>query len=53
MSEDESELYRQEGREEVLEWLKQREIVGYSSKENMYFIWDRFKDLLLVLPWKK
>ena len=47
------ELLRQEGREEVLEWLKQREIVGYSKPENVYFIWNRFTEVMLVLPWNR
>lgn len=43
---------RQEGREEVLNWLKQREIVNYSIKENKFFIWNRHSEVLLVLPWE-
>lgn len=44
---------RQEGREEVLEWLRQREILNYSSQDNKYFIWNRFTEVLLVLPWER
>jgi hypothetical protein len=44
---------RQEGREEVLEWLRQREILNYSIKEKQYFIWNRFTEVLLVLPWSR
>jgi hypothetical protein len=44
---------RQEGREEVLEWLRQREILNYSIREKQYFIWNRFTEVLLVLPWKR
>jgi hypothetical protein len=43
---------RQEGREEVLSWLKQREIVSYSIKENKFFIWNRHAEVLLILPWE-
>ena len=35
------EKLRQEGREEVLEWLRKYEIVSYSKPENVYFIYDR------------
>lgn len=44
---------RQEGREEVLEWLRQREILNYSTRDNKYFIWNRFTEVLLVLPWER
>jgi len=43
---------RQEGREEVLEWLRQREIVNYSIRDGKYFIWNRHSELLLILPWE-
>jgi hypothetical protein len=43
---------RQEGREEVLEWLRQREIVNYSTRDGKYFIWNRRSELLLILPWE-
>jgi hypothetical protein len=44
---------RQEGREEVLEWLRQREILNYSIRDKKYFIWNRFTELLLILPWER
>jgi hypothetical protein len=44
---------RQEGREEVLEWLRQYEIVSYSIPENTYFIFDQKSQNILVLPWKR
>ena len=47
------ESLRQEGREEVLEWLRQHEIVNYSTIEKQYFIWDRDKEWLLMIPWDK
>jgi hypothetical protein len=53
VSNDEAEKFRQEGREEVLDWLVRREIVNYSIPDNEYFIWDRFNSLLTMLPWRK
>lgn len=47
------ESLRQEGREEVLEWLLKNEIISYSKPENKYFIWNREKEWLLFLPWEK
>jgi hypothetical protein len=44
---------RQEGREEVLEWLRQREILNYSTRDKKYFIWNHFTELLLILPWER
>lgn len=44
---------RQEGREEVLEWLLQHEIISYSRPENKYFVWNDKKQWLLFLPWEK
>jgi hypothetical protein len=44
---------RQEGREEVLEWLRQREILNYSNWDKKYFIWNRFTEVLLVIPWER
>ncbi len=43
---------RQEGREEVLEWLRQREIVNYSIRDGKYFIWNRHSEVLLIVPWE-
>ena len=47
------ESLRQEGREEVLEWLLQHEIINYSKPENSYFYWDGKKEWLLMLPFKR
>lgn len=47
------EKLRQEGREEVLEWLRAYEIVSYSIPENVYFIYDRKTEMMLLLPWRK
>lgn len=47
------EKLRQEGREEVLEWLRKYEIVSYSKPEDVYFIYDRKTEMLLVLPWRQ
>lgn len=44
---------RQEGREEVLEWLRQYEIVNYSTRDKKYFIWNRHSEVLLVIPWER
>lgn len=51
--ENSDEDLRQEGREEVLEWLRQREILNYSIKEEQYFIWNRFTEVLLILPFNR
>lgn len=47
------ELLRQEGREEVLEWLRERELISYSKPENVYFIYNRFTEQLVILPWNR
>lgn len=47
------ESLRQEGREEVLDWLVEQEIINYSQKDNKYFVWDRKSEWLRVLPWGK
>jgi hypothetical protein len=47
------EILRQEGREEVLEWLRKYEIVSYSKPEDVYFIYDRKSEVMLVLPWRQ
>jgi hypothetical protein len=47
------ELLRQEGREEVLEWLRKYEVVSYSKPEDVYFIYDRKSETFLVLPWRQ
>ncbi len=50
--ENSDEDLRQEGREEVLEWLRQREIVNYSTRDKKYFIWNHHSEVLLILPWE-
>lgn len=47
------ESLRQEGREEVLEWLQQREIVYYSTMEQKYFIMSSDSGWLVFTPWTK
>jgi hypothetical protein len=47
------ESLRQEGREEVLDWLLKNEIISYSKPENKYFVWNSDKEWLLFLPWEK
>jgi hypothetical protein len=47
------ESLRQEGREEVLEWLQQREIVHYSTMEQKYFILSQDSGWLVFTPWTK
>lgn len=47
------EKLRQEGRKEVLEWLRKYEVVSYSKPEDVYFIYDRKTEMLLVLPWRQ
>jgi hypothetical protein len=47
------ESLRQEGREEVLDWLVKNEVIAYSKPENKYFIFNRDSQWLLFLPWEK
>jgi hypothetical protein len=47
------ESLRQEGREEVLEWLRQHEVINYSTPENKYFVFNSESKWLLFLPWEK
>ena len=47
------ESLRQEGREEVLEWLRQNEVIAYSAPENKYFYFNKDREWLLFLPWQK
>lgn len=47
------ESLRQEGREEVLDWLVKNEVIAYSKPENKYFVFNRDNQWLLFLPWKK
>ncbi len=50
---EEAEKLRQEGREEVLDWLVSREIVNYSIYDNEYFKYDWKKEVLTVFPWRR
>lgn len=47
------ESLRQEGREEVLDWLLKHEVISYSKPENKYFVFNRDSQWLLMLPWQK
>jgi hypothetical protein len=53
VSDEEAEKLRQEGREEVLDWLVQAEILNYSMPENIYFKWDWRKETITYVPWLK
>jgi hypothetical protein len=53
VSDEEAEKLRQEGREEVLDWLVAREFLGYGKTENIYFRWDWHKDRMTQMPWAK
>jgi hypothetical protein len=53
VSNEEAEKLRQEGREEVLDWLVAKEFLGYSRPENLYFRWDWYKEILTQMPWAK
>ena len=53
MTESEAEKFRQEGREEVLDWLLAQEIVNYSRFDNQYFRYDWKTEMITVLPWAK
>jgi hypothetical protein len=53
VSSEEAEKLRQEGREEVLDWLVAKELLGYSRPENLYFRWDWYKEILTQMPWSK
>lgn len=53
MSNDEAEKFRQEGREEVLDWLVARGMVNYSSYDNEYFKYNWKTEWLTVFPWRK
>ena len=48
-----AEELRQEGREEVLDWLVKKEIINYSIREDQYFIWNFYKTIVTTLPWTK
>jgi len=47
------ESLRQEGREEVLDWLLKHEVISYSKPENKYFVFNQDSQWLLMLPWQK
>ena len=53
MSEEELEKARQEGREEVLDWLVQKGILNYSIPEDIYFQWNWRNDIMTQIPWTK
>lgn len=53
VSNEEAEKFRQEGREEVLNYLVTQDIVNYSSFDNEYFKYDWKKEWLTVFPWRK
>jgi len=53
LSNEEADKLRQEGREEVLDWLVKREILNYSSYDNEYFKYDWKSETLTVFPWRK
>lgn len=53
VSNEEAEKFRQEGREEVLDYLVALEIVNYSSFDNEYFKYNWKKEWLTVFPWRK
>ena len=53
MSKEESEKLRQEGREEVLNWLVKENILNYSRHDKIYFKYEWYKEILTVIPWPK
>jgi hypothetical protein len=53
MSKEEAEKLRQEGREEVFNWLVGQNILNYSSHDKIYFKYDGYKEILTVMPWRK
>jgi hypothetical protein len=53
VSNEEAEKLRQEGREEVLDWLVKQGVLNYSIPEDIYFRWDWYRDCLTQLPWAK
>jgi hypothetical protein len=53
LSNEEAENFRQEGREEVLDYLVAREILNYSSYDNEYFKYDWKSERLTLFPWRK
>lgn len=53
VSDEDAEKFRQEGREEILDWMVQQEILNYSRHDKIYFKWDWKKEFLTVLPWKR
>lgn len=50
---EEAEKFRQEGREEVLDWLVSKELLNYSIPEDMYFKWDWYTSKMTQLFWTK
>jgi hypothetical protein len=53
VSNEEEERLRQEGREEVLDYLVAQEIINYSNYDNEYFKYSWKKEWLTVFPWRK
>jgi hypothetical protein len=53
LSNEEAEKLRQEGREEVLNYLVAQEIINYSSYDDNYFKYDWKNEWLTVFPWRK
>lgn len=53
MSKEEAEKFRQEGREEVFNWLVDQNILNYSRHDKIYFKYDGYKEILTVMPWRK
>lgn len=53
VSSEDAEKFRQEGREEVLDWLVSRGVVNYSSYDNEYFKYSWKEEILTVFPWRK
>lgn len=53
MNEELEEKLRQEGREEVLDWLVSQEVLNYSRVDEIYFKWDWKSERLFIVPWRK
>lgn len=53
MNEELEEKLRQEGREEVLDWLVSQEFLNYSRVDEIYFKWDWKNERLFIVPWRK
>ena len=53
VSNEEAEKLRQEGREEVLDWLVKRGFLNYSIPDDCYFNWNRHTEIMTDIPWTK